>query len=100
MSLQQSKAETEQFEGSAIIAALSWLCDPLWTMDNLQVGDVVQLKSGGPNMAIHLKHGDGTLLCQWFDKNGALQAGDLHPSQLKKAEPQEGRGSDYAVGQR
>jgi uncharacterized protein YodC (DUF2158 family) len=94
MSLQRSKAETEQFERGAIIAALSWLCDPLRTMENLQGGEVVQLKSGGPLMTIKHVESDGTTYCHWFDNQGELKHGTFKREQLKKAEhtPNEGGG--------
>lgn len=53
MYAEAGKQQTERFERAAIVAALRWLCDPLRTMENLQSGDVVQLKSGGPDMTIH-----------------------------------------------
>ena len=34
-----------------------------------KVGDVVQLKSGGPLMTVN-KVGSGEIGCQWFDKAG------------------------------
>ena len=91
MYTQVSRQETEQFERASIVAALRWLCDPLWTMDNFQVGDVVQMKSGGPTMTISELVRDGRLFCQWFDKDGALKTGYFQPAQLKKAEPQDDR---------
>jgi len=91
--------QTRELERSAIVVALLQLCDPLWTMDNLQVGDVVQLKSGGPTMTVN-QITSGTAYCQWFDKDGALKNGGFQPQQLKKAEPQEGAGGGYEVRQR
>ena len=33
-----------------------------------KVGDVVQLKSGGPRMAVDRVEADGIVHCSWFDK--------------------------------
>ena len=85
MYAQVGKQETEQFERSAIIAALSWLCDPFRTMDNLQSGDTVQLKSGGPVMTVKDVRG-GELLCEWFDPQGKHQVQLFKPASLKKVE--------------
>lgn len=89
MNLNRTKQEAKQLERSAIVAALLHLCDPVWTMDNLQVGDVVQLKSGGPAMTIQQVHSDRSVFCQWFDKEGALKQGSFQPQQLQKVEPQD-----------
>ena len=36
--------------------------------EKIQVGRVVQLKSGGPNMTVTAKRKeDGKITCQWFD---------------------------------
>lgn len=35
--------------------------------DNLEPGDVVVLKSGGPRMTIRDRTSDGDLFCNWFD---------------------------------
>ena len=35
-------------------------------MAEFKVGDIVQLKSGGPKMTIDIVLGDGELKCQWF----------------------------------
>jgi uncharacterized protein YodC (DUF2158 family) len=95
-----SKRETEQFERATIVAALRWLCDPLRTMDNLQVGDVVQLKSGGPAMTINRVLSDQSFACQWFDKDGALKNGMFQSAQLKKFEPREPQESEGSFGTR
>jgi uncharacterized protein YodC (DUF2158 family) len=36
-------------------------------MSQFKIGDVVQLKSGGPNMTIESDAGEGNFVCQWFD---------------------------------
>ena len=35
--------------------------------DNLKIGDVVQLKSGGPRMTVTHEMPGGALNCVWFD---------------------------------
>jgi len=56
-------------------------------MAEFEVGDLVQLKSGGPVMTI--KRVDGTMVaCQWFaGKN--LEEGRFYPSTLVRAETDE-----------
>ncbi len=73
-------------ERQAIVAALFRICDPRG-MENLKLGDTVQLKSGGPVMTLGIETIHG-FKCQWF--NGTeLKEGLFHIDQLKKAEPQE-----------
>ena len=48
-----------------------------------QIGDVVQLKSGGPTMTVVGEH-QGDLLCRWFanesvPKDGSFPAAALKP---------------------
>lgn len=40
--------------------------------DQLQEGDLVQLKSGGPSMALEMLTGTRAM-CMWFDEQGKLQ---------------------------
>ncbi|MBB5722179.1 uncharacterized protein YodC (DUF2158 family) [Loktanella ponticola] len=40
---------------------------------NFQVGDIVQLRSGGPNMTIESCEGDD-VRCVWFDGNSREMA--------------------------
>ena len=45
-------------------------------MSDFKVGDVVQLKSGGPTMTIQRMYPDSTppdAKCKWFDKNSATK---------------------------
>lgn len=37
-------------------------------MENIKVGDVVELKSGGPEMTV-MEFDEGKLMCQWFEKD-------------------------------
>lgn len=60
----------------------------------LHVGDVVRLKSGGPDMTISecpLKNAHGEdnpnyVKCKWFDKEGQLSNGTFEIGILEKAE--------------
>jgi uncharacterized protein YodC (DUF2158 family) len=56
-------------------------------MEDLKLGDTVQLKSGGPVMTLGKETGErGTYWCNWF--NGAeLKEGGFPLEQLKKVEP-------------
>jgi uncharacterized protein YodC (DUF2158 family) len=81
--------QTADFERGAIVAALFKLCHPLATMDTLQKGDTVQLKSGGPVMTVGGTVAHSTQVqCQWF-AGTELKSGAFYPEQLKKAEPHE-----------
>ena len=39
------------------------------TMEDFEIGDVVQLRSGGPKMTVHGLVSDGDVICQWFEGN-------------------------------
>lgn len=45
-------------------------------------GDVVQLKSGGPQMTVSETNGVGVVLCIWFDSQNKLQEKAFNQSQL------------------
>jgi len=52
----------------------------------LKIGDVVQLKSGGPTMTIEsIDKSGGFIHCQWFagDKFDKLEAGYFSPDSLQ-----------------
>ncbi len=51
-----------------------------------KVGDVVQLKSGGPKMTVSEIDSDG-VFCQWFH-NSRVQTADFAPEQLRNADPE------------
>lgn len=56
--------------------------------EELTVGDVVRLKSGGPAMTITNigdRYGVPTAWCTWFDQKGS-QSGDFPPAALEKDE--------------
>ncbi|MFL5612478.1 MAG: YodC family protein [Gemmatimonadaceae bacterium] len=53
--------------------------------ERFEVGDIVQLKSGGPDMAVengHFRYGQ--LRCQWFEKN-EVKYGLFKPEDLTAA---------------
>ena len=60
--------------------------------DQIQIGDVVRLKSGGPDMTVN-GHGSGAyngqLNCKWFDdkeeKHGWFRAATLEKVPVKSA---------------
>ncbi|HVS38424.1 MAG TPA: DUF2158 domain-containing protein [Gemmataceae bacterium] len=58
-------------------------------MDDLKIGDVVELKSGGPAMTVmddaSESYGRGFLECHWFDKEGKPQSKAFHQDALKLA---------------
>ena len=38
-------------------------------MEDFEIGNVVQLRSGGPKMTVHGLVSDGDVICQWFEGN-------------------------------
>ena len=38
-------------------------------MEDFEIGNVVQLRSGGPKMTVHRLVSDGDVVCQWFEGN-------------------------------
>lgn len=38
-------------------------------MEDFEIGNVVQLRSGGPKMTVHSLVSDGDVVCQWFEGN-------------------------------
>lgn len=52
-------------------------------MKEIQDGDVVRLKSGGPKMTVNYI-GSGQYICKWFSGEKLLEA-TFSGSQLKKA---------------
>lgn len=61
-------------------------------MAQLELGEVVQLRSGGPRMTVQevIEIG-GNIRCQWFVR-GELHTGVFHPRSLQKMEWNEARG--------
>ena len=50
--------------------------------EEFNVGDVVQLKSGGPRMTVVDRSHDGDLICQWFDQKEEQQRGVFPPASV------------------
>ncbi|CCV10876.1 DUF2158 domain-containing protein [Mesorhizobium sp. STM 4661] len=53
--------------------------------DSFKTGDVVKLKSGGPNMTINDHAASGMYLCNWFNREGDIwtpQHAAFKPDQL------------------
>lgn len=51
-------------------------------MEQLKKGDLVVLKSGGPDMTVKHKMSDGTWQCSWFDAGNNLKEGYFTEEQL------------------
>ncbi|QMT59712.1 YodC family protein [Legionella sp. PC997] len=60
----------------------------------IQVGDVVKLNSGGPNMAIESIDKDDNMSCTWFEGSQRLSSA-FHKDLLKKVTP---IGNTFKVG--
>lgn len=56
--------------------------------DEFKTGDIVKLKSGGPDMTIRafLKSQGDSFLCQWF-AGKKLEQGYFKPDSLERATP-------------
>ncbi len=52
-------------------------------MSEFKEGDVVKLKSGGPEMTVSEVKGD-KLYCKWFDEKGELKAKYFKTTELTK----------------
>lgn len=48
-------------------------------------GDVVTLRSGGPNMTVDHVREDGSIMCMWFDNNNNLQSASLKTDILESS---------------
>lgn len=80
-------SEIDKLERQAIVAALFRICDPR-AMENIKLGDTVQLKSGGPIMTVGGTGLGGDFNCSWFNGKELLQ-GSFYAEQLKPAKPRE-----------
>jgi uncharacterized protein YodC (DUF2158 family) len=61
-------------------------------MEEFEIGAVVQLRSGGPNMTVHSLSSDGDVVCKWFEANEVHEE-NFPKEALKKVEQVEGGGS-------
>ncbi|MCL6366201.1 DUF2158 domain-containing protein [Pectobacterium carotovorum subsp. carotovorum] len=55
-------------------------------LKNVKVGDIVSLKSGGPEMTVKAVYSDGDITCQWF-AGKKLESGDFPVSSLINPTP-------------
>lgn len=53
-------------------------------MDEIKIGDVVLLKSGGPNMTVEKIQDNDLADCLWFDQDKNLQRNTFSLNVLKK----------------
>jgi uncharacterized protein YodC (DUF2158 family) len=49
----------------------------------LKVGDVVQLNSGGPKMTVAALQSEGAVRCVWFSPDGKPESAVFPPSALR-----------------
>jgi uncharacterized protein YodC (DUF2158 family) len=56
--------------------------------EDFNIGDVVRLKSGGPNMTIDAT-GGSRLTCMWFDSSMTLFSQDFDQGAIEKVVPAE-----------
>lgn len=54
-------------------------------MKDFEIGDVVQLRSGGPKMTVHGVVSDGDVVCQWFESD-ELHEGNFPNEALNRIE--------------
>ena len=59
-------------------------------MANLNIGDVVKLKSGGPKMTVAYVYAD-EITCKWFDEQNRKHEDTFHIDQLEKDKPARAR---------
>ncbi|HEY6120017.1 MAG TPA: DUF2158 domain-containing protein [Pyrinomonadaceae bacterium] len=62
-------------------------------MEDFEIGDVVQLQSGGPKMTVHSLVSDGDVVCQWFEGNEGVHEDNFPKAALKNVEQVEAGGS-------
>ena len=67
-------------------------------MEDFEIGDVVQLRSGGPKMTVHGLVSDGDVVCQWFEGNEVHEESFLKEA-LRKVELVTAGGSRRADGE-
>lgn len=53
---------------------------------SMEEGDLVQLKSGGPEMSLVELLADDQAICMWFDSKGKLQERSFPLTVLRKVE--------------
>jgi len=60
-------------------------------IQNLEVGDVVELVSGGPRMTVSLIPSPQTVQVMWFDEEDALKTAQLTIGSLKRSSSKGGK---------
>lgn len=67
----------------------------------MRVGDVVRLKSGGPDMTVESLRGGGLVDCVWFHEGGAARGHFLAPTldTVTRAKPEAGGRADRSEGE-
>lgn len=58
--------------------------------EEVKIGDVVVLNSGGPKMTVVKSHEDGTFLCVWMIGGTAQNHGWFPPEALRAGGPGDG----------
>jgi uncharacterized protein YodC (DUF2158 family) len=58
-------------------------------MEGFKIGDVVRLKSGGPNMTVTSQENNGDLVCKWLDSGGKLSMHSFPAAALDNAEKED-----------
>jgi uncharacterized protein YodC (DUF2158 family) len=61
-------------------------------MEDFEIGDVVQLRSGGPKMTVNSLVSNGDVVCQWFECDDVHEE-NFPKEALKKVEQVERGGS-------
>jgi len=54
-------------------------------MSEFKIGDIVQLKSGGPKMTVIEVREENEILCTWFDEKNKQEGGIFLSETLKLA---------------
>jgi uncharacterized protein YodC (DUF2158 family) len=60
------------------------------TEETLKEGDVVVLKSGGPDMTYASEDAQGRAICVWFDSNNGHQEKPFYKAAIEKKKTQRG----------
>ncbi len=53
-------------------------------MNELKIGDVVRMRSGGPTMTVKHVDPDGAVHVVWFDSEDHLQQAKVKPDTIKR----------------
>jgi uncharacterized protein YodC (DUF2158 family) len=76
-------------ENTSSFSNVKWVLPSLLmtevTMKKLAIGDVVELKCGGPLMTVFGITDDGVILCEWFNRQNTVEQKGFFPAELRKA---------------